>query len=692
MNLNGVTFVCFAKKDIIMIRFSILFLLFASYSFGQYKTLNPEKAAEYLKEGIDYYEYEEYEKAWKYFNKVDTTLIKSYEELKTVGVTALRTDRFESARYFLYKANEITHENEKKPSIELDVYSHKYTSNSINYNIARAYHRTHELDNAIKYYKATQEEFNVAYGAKVTKYKEQLDILDSFIKQCETGKKLMSTPVEGVVIENLGKNINTKSPEFGPLITADERYLIFTSRRSGSTGGEIASDGKYMEDIYMSKNVNGVWRKPWKISRKINTEGHDASIGLSTDGRNLLIYRNGKGGSGDIHSSFLKGKSWKEPVKLPDGINSGGIENSASISADGRLLVFTSNREGGLGGFDIYMVQKQSDGQWGEAKNLGENINTPYSEEGPFLHADGRTMYFSSKGHDGMGGYDIYKSIFDSKSGTFSKAINVGYPINSANDDVFYVWTPDGKRAYFSTRREGGFGDQDIYKMTVPNADAAVVLLKGTITSKDSKEGVGALVTIYDNINNKEVATINTNDATGEYVLVVKPGENYGISVERSGFVTYSDHIELPDLDKYYEKEMNVELERVESENLTVLQNVFFELNKAELKEESHHELDLFVKLLKENKSLDAEVVGHTEPGGLQENNLKLSLERAQAVIDYLKTQGVEEDRLLPRGYGAKFPFSFKKDEELRSQNRRTEIILHDISVEGEKWVPYYEK
>ena len=675
-----------------MIRLSIGLLFVTTLTFAQYKTLNPEKGLEYIEEAIDYYGYDEYEKAWKYFNKVDTTLFTEYEHLKIAGITALRTDRFEQACSFLYKANNLAHENEKKPTITLDIYLHKYTSNSISFNIARAYHRTHELDKALSYYEKTEEEFKKAYGSKISKFATEMGVLDLYKKQCEYGKKLMSNPVEGVIIENLGKNINTLSPEFGPLITADEKYLIFTSRRTGSTGGEIASDGKYMEDIYMSKNVGGEWRKPWKISKKINTEAHDACIGLSTDGRNLLIYRSDKGGSGNIHSSFLKGKLWTEPVQLPDGINSSGIENSASISADGRLLVFTSDRPGGYGGFDIYMVEKQSDGQWGQPKNLGKEINTEFDEEGPFLHADGRTMYFSSKGHETMGGYDIFKSVYGSQSKVFSKSVNVGYPINSANDDVFYVWTPDGKRAYFSTRREGGFGDQDIYKMTVPGAEVAVVLLKGEITVKGTDNPVGALITIFDNKNNIELASINANEATGEYVLIVKPGENYGISVERDGYVTYSDRLELPNLDKYYEKEMNVELERVESENLTVLQNVFFELNKSDLKAESHHELDLFVKLLKDNNDLDAEVVGHTEPGGLQENNLKLSLERAQAVIDYLASKGVDIERLVPKGYGASYPVSFKKEDDLRSQNRRTEIIIHDVKIEGDNWTPYYEK
>ena len=675
-----------------MTRFTLIFLFVSTFSFAQYKTLNPEKAAEYIKEGVDFYHYEEYEKAWSYFNKVDSSLFKTFEDLKIIGITALRTDRFEDARVFLYKANLQSHQNEKKPTIILDVYLHTHTSNSINFNIARAYNRTHELDKAIQFYTATEEEFKSAYGSKLSKYTDQLEVIKKYKAQCEVGKKLMSSPVEGVIIENLGENINSESSDFAPLITADEKYIIFTSRRSGSTGGEIASDGKYMEDIYMSKNVDGVWRRPWKISKKINSEAHDAGIGLSTDGSTLLIYRSDKGNSGNIYSSFLQGKLWSEPVKLPDGINSDGNENSASLSADGRLLVFTSDRPGGFGGFDIYMVQKQPDGQWGEAKNLGATINTPEDEEGPFLHADGRTMYFSSKGHETMGGFDIFKSLYDAGTGNFTQAVNVGYPINSANDDVFYVWTPDGRRAYFSTRREGGFGDQDLYKMTVPDAQAAVVLLKGEIRAKDSHMPIGAKVTIFDNDNNIEVASINTNDATGEYVLVVKPGQNYGISVEREGYVTYSDHIELPILDKYYEKEMNVDLERVESQNLTVLQNVFFELNKSELKKESHHELDLFVKLLQENINLDAEVVGHTEPGGLQENNLILSVERAQSVVDYLVSKGIAKERVIPKGYGAKFPVSFKKAEDLRSQNRRTEIILHDRVVEGVKWVPYYEK
>ncbi len=677
-------------------RILILLLFFIStlsFSQSSYKTKNPEKAKEYIDEAIDWFAYEDYSKAWKLFSKVDSTLFDDYETIEKVGRAALYTSNYHLAVSYLKRAETFPHDKDKKPEIKLDIYTHEYRSSNLNFNIARACHLDHLMDEAIEYYTKTENDFVEGYGSKVSKYQDQLDLLANFKKQCSVGKAFMSTPVKGVEIENMGEIINSEYSDFTPLITADEKYMIFTSRRKGSTGGHLGDDGRYMEDIYMTKFANDKWRRPWRVSTKINSEHHDACVGLSIDGQKMFIFKSEKLNEGDIYETELKGRIWTEPVKLINGINmDGSIENGASISADGKTLVFTSNREGGKGGFDIYISRRPSDGQWEKPVNLGENINTSFDEESPFLHADGLSLYFSSKGHNTMGGYDIFKSIYNPQTKTWSKAVNLGYPINSAHDDVFYVWTPDGNRAYFSTQREGGFGEQDIYRMKIPNNTNAVVLLKGEVKSKNSGLSLTARVTIYNNKTGDEVASTLSNEEFGDYVLVVPPGENYGISVEKDGYITHSGRIELPDLNKYYEKEMNVKLELSESENLTILQNVLFEQNKAELKKESYPELSIYAKMLLNNKNLDAEVVGHTEPGGLQENNMKLSFDRAQAVIDYLVYKGIDRARLVAKGYGAQFPVTYKKEEDLRAQNRRTEIIIHDRTVEGEKWTPYYEK
>lgn len=673
----------------------IVLVLNTTFSFSQssFKTKNPEKAEEYIDEAIDFFAYEDYNSAWKFFNKVDSTLFIDFETVNTVGRTALYTNQYNKALAYLKLAQTLSPPEDKKPSIILDIYTHEYKSSNLNFNLARAFHLSHKMDEAIDYYSKTESNYNNAYGSKVSKVQDQLNLLSEFKKQCSIGKAFMSTPIKGVVIENLGELINSEFSDFTPLITADEKYLIFTSRRKGSTGGHLGDDGRYNEDIYMTKMVNDKWRRPWKVSTKINSEHHDACVGLSIDGQKMFIFKSEKLNEGDIYETELKGRVWTTPVKLTNGINmDGSIENSASMSADGKTLVFTSNRSGGKGGFDIYISHRPSDGEWEAPVNIGDNINTPFDEDGPFLHADGLTLYFSSKGHNTMGGYDIFKSIYNPQTHSWSKAVNVGYPINSAHDDVFYVWTPDGNRAYFSTQREGGFGEQDIYKLTVPNTGNAVVLLKGEVKSKNTGLSLVSRVTIYDNKTGKEIASTLSNEEFGDYVLVVPPGDNYGISVEKDGYITHSGRIELPDLNKYYEKEMNVRLERSESENLTILQNVLFEQNKAELKKESYPELNIYAKMLMNNKNLDAEVVGHTEPGGLQENNMKLSLERAQAVIDYFVYMGIDRARLMAKGYGAQFPVTYKKEEDLRAQNRRTEIIIHDRMVEGEKWIPYYEK
>lgn len=677
-------------------RIALILLFFIStFSFSQtiYKTKSPDKAKEYIGEAMSYFAYEDFKNAWKYFSKVDSSFFDNYETVEKVGRTALYTSNYQLAIAYFKKAETYSPNRDKKPSIILDIYTYEYRSTNLNYNIARAYHLNHLMDEAIAYYTKTEQDYVAAYGSKSSKTQDQLNLLAEFKKQCSVGKALMSVPIQGVEIENMGEIINSEYSDITPLITADEKYLIFTSRRKGSTGGQIGDDGRYMEDIYMTKFTNNKWRRPWRVSTKINSDQHDACVGVSSDGQKMFIFKSEKLNEGDIYETELKGRVWTEPVKLVDGVNmEGSIESSASISSDGRTLVFTSNRAGGKGGFDIYIARRPLDGQWEKAVNIGDNINTPLDEESPFLHADGLSLYFSSKGHNTMGGYDIFKSIFNPTTKTWSKAVNLGYPINSARDDVFYVWSPDGNRAYFSSQREGGFGEQDIYKMKIPTNVSAVVLLKGEVKDENSNLALTARITIYDNETGKDVASTLSNEEFGDYVLVVPPGENYGISVEKDGYITHSGRIELPDLNKYYEQEMNVKLERAELENLTILQNVFFEKDMAKLKKQSFPELSIYAKMLLNNKNLDAEIVGHSEPGGSQASNLKLSFERAQAVIDYFVYKGIDRSRLLAKGYGGQFPVTYKKEEGLRAQNRRTEIIIHDRSVEGESWKPYYER
>lgn len=662
------------------------------FTIGQTKV--PSKVRDYLEEATDHFLNEEYQDAVNTYQNIDTSMINSSQDFYMYGVSLLYSNHSERALEYLLKAQRNGYSPKEKPYLIYDDHHAKWESTDIDFNLGRAYHLHLKFDLAVKHYTDFKLKFIDAYHAKVKNHTEEMEAVDHFIKQAKSGAELYKTPIKNVVIENLGANVNSEHEEIVPLISADEKTLIFTSRRPGTTGGQTDSqDGKYMEDVYMTKKQDGLWRKPWKISKKINTDGHDACIGLSPNGTKLLLYKSNNHFTGDIYMSTQKRNIWSEPVKLPDGINTKHTENSASLSADERIIIFTSNRpEGSHGNEDLYMATRTQDGEWSEPKNLGSNINTKYDEDAPFIHPDGKTLYFSSKGHNSMGGFDIFVSKFDPKTETFSKPKNMGHPINTPGDDIFFVWSPDGKRAYFSSHHNDSYGDQDIYMMTYPDASMSVILVKGIVKAKHNGQPLEAKIVTTD-IKTRDIVheQLATEDG-GEFVMILEPGKSYGISFEKNGYLNYTEHIEFPDLGKYYEEELVVEMELLKDGSITVLNNVFFENNKAELFDESHAELDKFIEQLKLTPELDAEIAGHTERGSTEDWNLTLSQMRAQAVVDYMISKGINKRRVEAVGYGAKYPRSTGTTDKEKEKNRRTEIILHNREQEGKNWTHFYDK
>lgn len=382
--------------------------------------------------------------------------------------------------------------------------------------------------------------------------------LRKFIENCVVGKELTSKP-SNVTIKNIGEKINTSFAEYCPIINADESVLLFTSRREGSTGGEIGADGKYNEDIYMCRKDGDSWSSPSPIN--INTNNNDAAISLSANGNLLFVYKDVNGG--DIYMSELSGDTWGDPMPLKtdetdlNDINTEAWETHACISADGNTLYFVSDRKGGFGGRDIYRSIKLPNGKWSKATNLGSTINTEYDEDAPFLHPDGVTLFYSSQGHRGMGGFDIFYSSRKEKEEKdkstqwrWTTPVNMGSPINTPDDDVFYVLSTDGKRAYYSSAKVGGFGEKDLYQINV--ADVIVeptVLLRGFITF-DGKESNNAnsKIIVADIETGQNISEIRPNSKTGKYLLILNPGQNgktFAISYEAEGFQPYSETIKI---------------------------------------------------------------------------------------------------------------------------------------------------
>lgn len=407
------------------------------------------------------------------------------------------------------------------------------------YYLAKAQHLSYKFDEAI----ANFEKYKTYIPAKKI---ERIKDVDHQIEICKNGKEFVSNPTK-VVITNLGDTVNSPSPDYSAVISADESVLIFTSRREGSTGGLRTVSNEFYEDIYIShKKPDGTWSGPVSIDENINTTGNEASVGLSADGQQLFIYKDDNG-DGNIYYCNLEGDRWSTPIKLGSDINSKFWEPHACVSADGNTLYFVSDRPGGYGGRDIYKCVKLPNGQWSLAKNLGPTVNTEYDEDAVFIHPDQVTLFFSSNGHKTMGGFDIFFTSA-SEDGKWSEPTNVGYPINTTDDDIYYVVSTDGKRAYFSSAREGGLGEKDIYLVSLEESVKVqpVALLVGKIIVDEGEKLPESNEIIVTNQESGQSGSYKANTKTGKYVLSLTPGKTYEISYRADDKEFYKEVFTVP--------------------------------------------------------------------------------------------------------------------------------------------------
>lgn len=419
----------------------------------------------------------------------------------------------------------------------------------LNFKLGEAYHRNNQLEKA--------DEAFTAYKTGLKKKNPLYDV-DKMQEQVNYARKLMLAPVKAEIV-NLGKNINSRGGDYAPSVSADGQTMIFTSRRADTKGGAVdkAGDYKYYEDIYISKwdSVLNDWTRALPVEGKLNTEGHDASLSISPDGNQIYIYRNdGKVYIGDIFVSKRKSSgNWGEPTPLDKQINSSYFESSASLSADGNKLYFVSERQGkkygAIGKGDIYVVEKISKSTWGEPRNLGAVINTPEDEISVFIHPDGKTLFFSSKGHLSMGGYDIFMSKLQ-MDGTWSKPENLGYPINTIDDDVHFVLSTDGKIAYYSTILADGLGERDIYKIDLKNYDLLkgtqknLSIIKGNIEAKLDGLKIAADLEFKDTSGNTIAKT--STEETGDYLMTLPGNLKYTMIVSALGYKNQTIEVDLP--------------------------------------------------------------------------------------------------------------------------------------------------
>ncbi|MFN6947115.1 MAG: hypothetical protein ACK4ND_19410 [Cytophagaceae bacterium] len=425
---------------------------------------------------------------------------------------------------------------------------------------AKAYHLNYKFDEAEQYYlEYKKHALNARKPDPVL-----ISTLNRDIKMCQNARELVANPLD-IQIKNMGSSINSPYADYGPVISADESTIIFTSNRPNSTTVFLTDEEyEYLDDIYISHKTDTGWSEPHNMGPNINSKNHDAGIALSADGQKLLIYRSEKTKimsfpTGDIYISELQGDAWSKAEKLPADINTKNWEPSASFSSDERTLYFTSNRKGGIGGTDIYSVKKLPTGEWAVPQNLGDKINTPFDEDSPFMHPDGKTLYFSSNGHKSMGGYDIFYSQFNAETNEWSEPKNVGYPINTPSDDIYFSWSADGTTAYFSSYRKDSYGDVDIYYANVFQETSPVLLMKGFVIDSISQAPVQATIKVTDKNTNELVGIFNSNSSTGKFIIILNNG-SYNVSIQSENYEFCVDDLDLTDLTEYREIDRNIKL------------------------------------------------------------------------------------------------------------------------------------
>ncbi|HVA97395.1 MAG TPA: OmpA family protein [Bacteroidia bacterium] len=591
------------------------------------------KQKKYLRKAESHFLFEEFEKALPYYKKILVEDSTNFEVDYHAGV----------CYYFSETENrKALHwlENAKK-------YSSTDTVPDLYYYLALAYQRNNQFQKAIENYQ------KLKLFIKPSSSEDMSDI-DSSIANCKIGIELMQHP-KHVRIENMGSDINSSFPDYAPVISADESTLIFTSKRKG-TGGKIADDGLYDEDIYMSKKISrndwvaslrldssadkfpqprGLKRiffsKAKNIGKAINTDYHDASIAISADGKKLLIYKDNS-----IWVSNLNNGIWGKPEKLDKNINSKDSYNpSAYFSADEKTLFVVSERKGGYGGKDIYQSTLQTDGSYGPLQNLGPEINTTLDEESPFITADGKTLYFSSQGHNSIGGFDVFKSTFE--NGKWGKPVNLGYPINSGGNDLFLTLNAAGTRGYYATDRPDSYGGLDIYM----------------IDFQPDKT---------DSINDLLVAKLKADSLAK--TIAMNTAKAQTDSTKNS-----ADWMSRQNAQKNIFSDTNF---------------VYFGFNKSIVKASYNQEIDSIGKYLKANKIAHLHLTGYCDSKGKEAYNKKLSWKRAKSVEHYFTAKGIAKNRITVVGKGSENPVAPNTNPDGsdnpagRAKNRRVSIQVSE--------------
>ncbi|MDP4224400.1 MAG: OmpA family protein [Bacteroidota bacterium] len=636
--------------------FAIFFLIIISFSvtgnlFSQQFHTTSIKALRLYREGVTAFDYVDFQGAEQLLKQALSIDNKFYEAQLMLGDLMLKQRRYAEAAGYYQTAVKID------STFYMPVF----------YSLATSELMTGNYSHALVHYK-------VYISQKNTSDKNRADA-EKNIKNCEFAIEAVKKPVPFSPV-NIGEGINTSDNEYWPSITADGQTLMFTRQsRSGTRLGN--------EDFYISHLSNGRWQTAVNAGSPLNTPQNEGAQTLSSDGHYMYFTscdRAGGLGSCDLYFSAFNNGRWSLPVNLGAPVNTVYWESQPSVSSDGKTLYFSSNRPGGFGGKDLWKTTMKNDGTWSVPVNLGSMINTPGDEMSPFIHFDGKTLYFSSDGRPGMGGFDIYVSRLKNDS-VWSEPQNLGYPINTFNDEMGLVIESGGQKAYFSSARDQT-GGKNIYSFNLYESirPEPVSYVKGNVTDRITGQKLTAEYELV-NLSTSKIILRDKTDSEGNFLACLPSGVNYGLNISSNGYLFYSDNFMLkgehPVAKPYL---IRISLSPMKIGEKMLLSNIFYEVDSWDLEKESVSELNKLSDLLKNNKSLIVEIGGYTDATGTDEHNQTLSEKRALSVVNYLINNGIDSKRLRHRGYGNKSPVSDNITVEGRRLNRRTEVQIVDFT------------
>jgi outer membrane protein OmpA-like peptidoglycan-associated protein len=600
-----------------------------------------------------------------------------------LGVCYLFTDnKYEAIKYLVHAY-----------TLDADV------SSDIHLMLGMAYQLVLEFDKAI-------EQYNMHSSKLDPKAKAEFSgTLAKRIDECMYGKNLSREPVR-VIIQPLGDAVNSVYDDYNPVFTYNDTALLFTSRRPYEKAKRNKIDNKYNEDIYMSVLKNGVFQNAIRLDKPFNTVHNDAIVGVSANGNAWFIYRGAvQGGDLQVTSYSEEKQKWKRPKGLKGSLTSKDGETSACLSPDGEELYYISrNSKLTLGGKDILFTTLNSKGKWNKPRNLGLTINTPFDEEGVFISPDNRYLYFASKGHNSMGGFDIFRSE-RGENGVWMDPVNLGYPINTPDDELFYITDHTGNHGYYSAIRDGGAGGKDICKviflgsekelvlktedqlvagpdpvktgfLTKPelyDLDTSLILYGKVVDTIDGIKPILAKLEFFEPGTGQRNTFVIT-DTTGSYTAKLPAPKAYAVEINASGYLYFLDILDLTSATGEQRIRQDFFLKKVEVGTKVVLDKIYFETGKAILRPESDEALDQVLRFLQNNSSVKLEISGHTDNTGSLRVNQRLSKERAKAVVDYLVARGIPQEMLVYEGYADTQPVADNNTVEGRKQNRRVEF------------------